>query len=120
MGKGWNFCSISFLILPDLYMHGVIKDTVCPSLFYQLYTMHGVIKDTTVPLLYSMMRSKTEEKYEELFVALKNLNAMLDPYEVTIEFEIAAIEVLKSSFPNTNIKGCFSLFTVKLARNSKS
>ena len=80
---------------------------VCPSLFYQLYTMHGVIKDTTVPLVYCLLRSKTKEKYEEMFAALKNLNAMLDPHEVTIDFEIAAIEALKSSFPKANIKGCF-------------
>ena len=67
--------------------------------------MHGIIKDTTVPLVYCLMRNKTKEKYEELFAALKNLNAMLDPHEVTIDFEIAAIEALKSSFPNANIKG---------------
>ena len=58
---------------------------VCPSLFYQLYTMHGIIKDTTVPLVYCLMRSKTEEKYEELFAALKNLNAKLDPHAMQNE-----------------------------------
>ena len=83
---------------------------VCPSLFYQLHTMHGIIKDTTVPLVYCLMRNKTKEKYEELFAALKNLNAMLDPHGVTIDFEIAAMEALKSSFPNANIKGCFFHF----------
>ena len=82
----------------------------CPSLFYQNYTMHGIIKDTTVPLVYCLIRNKTKEKYEELFAALKNMNAMLDPHEVTIDFEIAAIEALKSSFPNANIKGCFFHF----------
>ena len=35
---------------------------------------------------------------------------MLDPHEVTIDFEIATIEALKSSFPNANIKGCFFHF----------
>ena len=35
---------------------------------------------------------------------------MLDPHEVNIDFEIAAIEALKSSFPNANIKGCFFHF----------
>ena len=35
---------------------------------------------------------------------------MLNPHEVTIDFEIAAIEALKSSFPNANIKGCFFHF----------
>ena len=83
---------------------------VCPSLFYQLYTMHGIMKDTTEPLVYCLMRNKTKEKYEELFAALKNLNAMLDPHEITTDFEIAAIEALKSSFPNANIKGCFFHF----------
>ena len=73
---------------------------VCPSLFYQPYIMHGIIKDTTVPLAYCLMRNKAKEKYEELIAALKNLNAMLDPHEVTIDFEIAAIEALKSNFPN--------------------
>ena len=72
--------------------------------------MHGIIKDTTVPLVSCLMRSKTKEKYEELFAALKNLNAMLDPQEVTIDFKIAAIEALKSSFPNAKIKGCFFHF----------
>ena len=47
------------------------------------------------------------KKYEELFAALKNLNAMLDPHEITIDFEIAAIEALKSSFWNSGIKDCF-------------
>ena len=83
---------------------------VCPSLFHQLYTMHGNIKDTTVPLVYCLTRSKTKEKYEELFAALKNLNAMLNPHEVSIDFEIAAIEALRSSCANANIKGCFFQF----------
>ena len=52
-------------------------------------------KDTTVPLVFCLMRSKTKGKYEELFAALKNLNAMLDPHKVTIDIEIAAIEAEK-------------------------
>ena len=32
---------------------------------------------------------------------------MLDPHEVTIAFEIATIETLRSSFRNGIIKGCF-------------
>ena len=93
---------------------------VCPSLFYQLYTMHGIIKDTTVPLVYCLMRNKTKEKYEELFAALKNLKAMLDPHEVTIDFEIASFEALKSSFPNANIKGCFFHFAQAIRRKIQS
>ena len=91
MGTGWNFA-------------------VCPSLFCQLYTILGVINDTTVPLVYGLMRSKAKEKYEKLLAALKNLNAMLDPNERTMDFGIAANEALKSSFPNVNIKGSFFHF----------
>ena len=61
-----------------------------------------------------------DARIEQLFAALKNLNAMLDPHDVTIDFEIAAIEALKSSFPNANIKGCFfSLCAGKLAKKFK-
>ena len=93
---------------------------VCTSLFYQLYTMHGIIKDTTVPLVYCLMRSKTKEKYEELFEALKNLNAMLDQHEVTIAFENAAIEALKSSIPNANKKSCLCHFMQANWRKNQS
>ena len=51
-------------------------------------------------------KSKSKENYE-MFAALRNLNALLDPHEVTIDFEIAAIEAPKSSFPNSNIDDCF-------------
>ena len=57
--------------------------------------MHGVIRGTTIPLVYSLMGSKTKENYEELLAAIKNLNAMLDPHEVTIDSEIAAIEAIQ-------------------------
>ena len=93
---------------------------VCPSLFYQLYTMHGIIKDTTVSLVYCLMRKKTKNKYEELFAALKNLNATLDPQEINIDFEIAAIEALKSSFLNAKIKGCFFHFAQENWRKIES
>ena len=46
-----------------------------------------------------------------MFAALKSLNAMLDLHEVTIDFKIAAIEALKSSFPNANKKGCLFHFS---------
>ena len=87
MGSGWYFCRMSFLILPTLYHAWNYQGHVCTV---------GVLSD----------EKKTKEKYEELFAALKNMNAMLDPHEVTIDLEIAAIEALKSSFPNANIKGC--------------
>ena len=53
------------------------------------------------------MRTKPKEKYEEPFAALKRLNAMLDPLEVTVDFKNAASEALKSGSPNANIKNCF-------------
>ena len=81
--------------------------------------MHGVIKNTTVPLVYCLMRTKTKEKYKGLFAALKNLNAMLYPYKVTIDFEISAIEALKSSFPNANIKTAFFAMHRQIGKKSE-
>ena len=45
-----------------------------------------------------------------MFDAIKDLNAMLEPHEIMIDFELAATEALKSSFPAANIKGCFFHF----------
>ena len=56
------------------------------------------------------MKNISREKYEEIFSATKNLNAVLDPHEIIIEFAIAAIEAPKSNFQNANIKGCFFRF----------
>ena len=68
--------------------------------------MHGDNKDATVPLLCCLMRNITQEKNEERFAAIKNLNLMLDPHGVTIDFETAPIEALKSNFRNAK-KNCF-------------
>ena len=69
--------------------------------------MHGAVKDTIVALACSLMRPKPKELYEELFAAIKNLNAKLDPYERTINFQVAAIEALRSNSPNAITKRCF-------------
>ena len=92
MGSGWNFFSAYFFILPALY---------------HAWSFHGHNCSIGV---FSLMRSKKKEKYEEISAALMNLKNMLDLHKVTIDFEIAAIEALKSSFPNANIKGCFFRF----------
>ena len=85
-----------------------------------MYAMHELFKDTSVPLVYCLMRSKTKEKQEDHFEALKNLNATLDPHEVTIEFENTAIGSVKSSFPKANMKGCFFHFVNTTSREIQS
>ena len=76
----------------------------------ELYSIHRIVKDTSVPQVYCLMKNKSREKYEEIFSASKNLNAILDPHEIIIEFAIAAIEAPKLNFQNANIKGCFFRF----------
>ena len=84
--------------------------SVCPLMFHQLYSIHGIVKDTTVPLVYCLMKNKSREKYEEVFSALKNWNAMLSPHEIIIDFKIAATEALKSNSQNANVESCFFHF----------
>ena len=85
MGDEWNFCSLCFLV---------------PSALYNAWGYRG--RNGSVGVVFN--GSKTEKKHEELFAALKTLNAMLDPQNVIFDFQIAAIEALKSKYPNANIK----------------
>ena len=57
---------------------------------------------------------KSEAKIREKSVLLqKNSNAVLDEHEVTFDFEIAAIEALKSRVLNANI-GYFVLLPLQV------
>lgn len=60
-----------------------------------------------VPLVYALLPNKTQETYERLFEALKQLEPRLQPTTVMIDFEIAAKQAIASVFPQASIVGCY-------------
>ena len=85
-----------------------------PIIFKQLYTIHAPVGGTNhkiVPLLYALMTAKSEELYERLFQELNEMadreDIELKPDFVITDFEMAAINAVKSEFPGVQNKGCF-------------
>ena len=61
-------------------------------------------------MVYFLLQRKTQKQYQQAFRVLRELNSLLEPKEIVIDFEKAAISAFKSEFPTATIKGCFSHF----------
>ncbi|XP_035231949.1 uncharacterized protein LOC118203773 [Stegodyphus dumicola] len=90
---------------PNWFADGTFKAT--PPLFSQIYTIHGVKYDNVIPSVYVLMPNKREETYNRVFTVIKSLKPNLQPKTVMTDFEKAAINAFKNSFPNIIQRGCF-------------
>ena len=77
-----------------------------PDLFYQLYTVHGVYNGVAVPFVYGYLAGKSEEIYNEFFTVVHR-KTIGEPEIIISDFEMAAINAMKSVFPvTTELFGC--------------
>ena len=53
--------------------YGDGKFSVCPSLFYQLYTIHAEVHGQIVPLVFNLLPSKSKRCYQFMWLQLRNL-----------------------------------------------
>lgn len=90
------------------FRHWAIDGTfkVCPPLFEQLFTVHALIDGKAVPMVYALLTNKRQDTYRKLFQAMKNLQPLLNPQSVLVDFELASINAVKLVFPETTIVGC--------------
>lgn len=77
-----------------------------PSIFLQIFTVHALIKESVIPCIYALLTNKSEETYIAMFTKLKELEPLLDPISVLIDFEIASRNAITRAFPNSDIAGC--------------
>ena len=85
-----------------------------PSVFKQLYTIHEYVRENEnsriMPLVYSLMSSKSEQCYQMLFqdlIEFSNEHDIdLQPQFVLMDFEIAAINAIRTEFPGVQNKCC--------------
>jgi len=92
------------------YMDGTFD--VAPLLFTQMYVIRVPFGESAVTCIYAFLPNKHQSTYEELFTAIQDrcseLGFQADPNTVTIDFEQAVINAVKSTFgPHVNIHGCF-------------
>lgn len=59
-----------------------------PHQFYQLLTIQGYVFGKFIPLIFILLQEKSEEKYKEIFLYLKN-NGILNPKVVITDYEKA-------------------------------
>ncbi|XP_073406402.1 uncharacterized protein [Dendrobates tinctorius] len=78
-----------------------------PALFKQLYTIHVVHSGLVVPVVYTLLTDKSRSTYQRLLQELKNLQPGLQPDNLMLDFELAAIQAFESEFPNLVKTGCF-------------
>ena len=88
--------------------------SVCPSLFYQLYTIHAEVHGQIVPLVFNLLYSKSKRCYQFMWLQLRNLmqekgiNPAVKSYRS--DLELAPIETVLPVFTLENISTCFSHF----------
>ncbi|XP_073400393.1 uncharacterized protein [Dendrobates tinctorius] len=77
-----------------------------PALFKQLYTIHVVHSGLVVPVVYTLLTDKSRSTYQRLLQELKNLQPGLQPHNLMLDCELAAIQAFESEFPNLVKTGC--------------
>lgn len=90
------------------YMDGTFK--YCPKFFFQLFTLHSVRNGHYIPLLFCLLPNKLTNTYIQLFTHIVNvareMNILLKPSTIVIDFEIGIHNAVKVVWPSTEIFGC--------------
>ena len=90
--------------------YGDVTFSVCPSLFYQLYTIHAEVYGQTVPLVYSLLPSKSRKCYKFMWLKLQELMAQREIHPriqgYRSDLEVAPITTI-SMFTPESVATCF-------------
>ncbi|XP_067619862.1 uncharacterized protein [Eurosta solidaginis] len=102
----------------SIHMDGTFS--VVPPLFSQLYTLHGGLNGLIVPLVYVLACNKKQETYNIIMKTLLEQGNSIKPKYVIMDFEKAAINSVKNSFPEALVHGCFFHFSKNIWRHIQS
>ena len=79
---------------------------VVPTVFFQLYTVHVKVGNNYPPCVYFLLPNKTQNTYARMLSALKTILPDADPGVILVDFESAAQNAFRQTFPNATMKGC--------------
>ena len=80
---------------------------VSPSIFFQVYTIHAICHEKVIPCLYSLLPNKTGPTYNRLLAEVANNMNGHAPLDMLFDFEQAAFNGARNTFPGITVKGCF-------------
>ena len=94
--------------------------SICPRLFYQVFTIHCFKHDKLFPMVYFLLPNKTRETYNNDFLLLKqvsqNYGFTLMPACVKADYELPLVQSVQISFPSCAFKGCYYHFAQAIWR----
>lgn len=70
-----------------------------------------------VPLVYTICSDKKVATYRTILNRLKTERPNLDPAQITVDFELAAIKAAKEVFPTSKIQGCHFHLAKNIVKN---
>ena len=77
--------------------------SVCPLIFYQVFTIHIMKYGQTFPMIYPLLLNKQRQTYSRAFLLLKdaamNNGLTLDPETPLCDFELAIVQASPLNFP---------------------
>ena len=101
------------------HLDGTFKSA--PTLFYQSYKVHGWYNEEMYNCGYILLKNKKKDIYKKAFSRLKSsayeINYILDPKLVLLDFEKAAISAINEVYPNCQVIGCYFHFIQALWKN---
>ena len=108
----------SSMLSPPWFINGTFK--TAPELFFQLYTIQSCTTNRVLPCIYALLPNKQQATYTIFFKILKQLQHTLAPKNLTVDFEIAVLNAINTSFSGTNKKGCFFHFSQAIFQKIQS
>ena len=90
--------------MKKIYVDGTFRSA--PSLFSQVYVIMAARGEFVLPILYALLPDKQEETYKRLFKSIRELWPDFAPSSISTDFEKAALNAMRSIFPESELFGC--------------
>ena len=106
----------------SLFVDGTFS--VCPSIFYQVFSIHIMKQGQTFPMVYALLPNKQWQTYSKTLMlmidAMMTLGLNLSPATVVSDFELAIIQAVSLNFQQVTHRGCYYHFMQALWRKIQS
>ncbi|KFD65998.1 hypothetical protein M514_03176 [Trichuris suis] len=89
---------------------------IAPPRFAQAYVIMAERGGFVLPVLYALLPNKQELTYRRMFEGIKATWPQFDPETITLDFEEAAMNAVRATFPAVQVYGCFFHFVRSVKR----
>ncbi|KAF5281724.1 hypothetical protein FQR65_LT14564 [Abscondita terminalis] len=107
--------------------HKHVKDEEVDSNIYWRCEMYKRFKcsvriislnnDVVRATVYALLPDKTQSTFTRLLTAIKNIEPIVSPISILMDFELAMMNGVRDAFPESIIKGCFFQFSQSVFRH---